>query len=425
MKIVPGDLGRTVARRVLLAWAALSVLAGAATLLLEVERVNRAVLRQAADEAKRYTAHIDAVGPEHLDILQKQAGEFLQGNFVSLRLYGIDKKKILEAFDAGEEQSLRVLPEHVHDLAPEEQDHHHMYWAEGKLSMQLLLPIASVDRSARGYFEGVYQVDEDTLGEIRAGVAASLALTLGVVLATAAVLYSVIAALNGRLVRLSSDLVKSNIELMEVLGSAITLRDSDTDAHNYRVTAYAMGMGEALRLSERELRNLIAGAFLHDTGKIGVSDTILLKPGPLTREETEAMRRHVALGVGVVAKSDWLRGARDVVEFHHEKFDGSGYLKGLAGEAIPLGARIFAIIDVFDALTSRRPYKEPFSFAEAMAVLERGRGTHFDPILLDAFEGMAADIYGRISAGDEQTLRRTVRSGVAEHFRLADAAAGG
>jgi response regulator RpfG family c-di-GMP phosphodiesterase len=139
----------------------------------------------------------------------------------------------------------------------------------------------------------------------------------------------------------------------------------------------------------------------------------------------DAMHRHVSFGAGIVARSDWLRGARDVVEFHHEKFDGSGYLKGLAGGAIPLGARIFAIIDVFDALTSRRPYKEPLPFAEAMAILKRGRGTHFDPALLDVFEGIAADIYARISAHDDSMLRRTVRLQIAKQFRLADAAAGG
>ena len=137
------------------------------------------------------------------------------------------------------------------------------------------------------------------------------------------------------------------------------------------------------------------------------------------------MRRHVSLGVDIVANSGWLRGARDIVEFHHEKFDGSGYLKGLANGAIPLGARIFAIIDVFDALVSRRPYKELLPFDEAMAILERGRGSHFDPALLDVFGGIAAELHGQVSACDDAALRRTVRSQVAEHFLLADEVARG
>ena len=423
MRVVPGDVGKIVAMRVILAWAGLSVLAGAAMLYFELERVNRMVLGQAAYETKRFIGHIGAIGPEHVGALETQAREFLQGNFVSLRLYGIDKRKILEAFDTDKKEPPRSLPEHIHDLAPGELDHHHMFWADGRILMQLLLPVAGSEGTARGYFEGVYEVDAADLRDIEAGLAASLAMTLAIVLVTAAVLYSVIAALSRGLVRLSSDLLQSNMDLMEVLGSAIALRDSDTDAHNYRVTAYAMSMGEALRLPERQFRDLITGAFLHDAGKIGVSDAILLKPGPLTPAEMDAMRRHVSFGAGIVAGSGWLRGAREIVEFHHEKVDGSGYLTGLAGDAIPLGARIFAIIDVFDALTSRRPYKGPLPFAEAMTILERGRGTHFDPALLDVFQGIAAEIYARICGHDDPALRRTVRSQVAEHFRLADAAA--
>ena len=425
MKIVPGDVGGVVLKRVVAAWAVLSVVAAAAALYFELARINRTVLGQARSEAKRYTGHLEAVGPQHLEALQTRAREFLEGNFTSLRLYDADKMKLLEVFEADEPESRRRLPGHVHDLAAGEVDHHHMYWRDGRLLMQLLLPIAGSDGAERAYFEGVYEVDAADLREMKAGLATSLALVLGAVLTTAAVLYSVIAALNRGVVNLSADLLKSNIELMEVLGSAIALRDSDTDAHNYRVTAYAIAMGRELGLGERALRDLIAGAFLHDIGKIGVSDAILLKPGPLTAAETDAMRRHVALGLGVVAKSDWLRGARDIVEYHHEKFDGSGYLRGLAGAAIPLGARIFAIIDVFDALTSRRPYKEPLSFAEAMAILERGGGTHFDPAPLRTFRGVAPGIYRDFAALDEPALRQTVRSQVAAYFRLAEAAEGG
>ena len=421
MRLVPGNVGRTVAARLVLAWLALSLLAGAATLYLELERVSRMVLGLASNEARGLTAHIEALGSEHAAALRKQATQFLEGDFVSLRLYDARKDKILEVFDPDTAHAARRLPEHVHDLAPGEMNHHHMFWIDGRILMQLLLPIEP-ERGGRGYFEGVYQVDDATLGEIKTGVSRSLALTLGVVLTTAAVLYSVIAVLNRSLVRLSSDLLRSNVELMEVLGSAVALRDSATDAHNYRVTAYAMAVGKALRLPATELRNLIAGAFLHDVGKIGVGDAILLKRGALMPEEIGKMRSHVSLGVGVIAGSSWLRAARDIVEFHHEKFDGSGYLAGLAGDAIPLNARLFAVIDAFDALTSRRPYKEPLSVDAAIAVLERGRGTHFDPALLDAFLGVARAVHAQIVRAGDDVLRRRVRRQVAKHFRLADTA---
>ncbi len=423
MKTVPANVRRTVVTRVIVAWAALGLLAGAVALHIELGRIDRIVHGLATSETKRFTEHIEAIGPEHVGVLEEQAREFLKGDFIALRLYGTDKKMILETLDPGRESSRPRLPGRIRDLAPGELDHHHLLWSDGGLLMEVVLPVSDSKGVVRGYFEGVYEVNSGSLRDIRTGLMTSLVLTLGIVLVTTAVLYSVIAALNRNLISLSSDLLKSNIELMEVLGGAIALRDSNTDVHNYRVTVYAMGMGEALRLPARQLRDLIAGAFLHDAGKIGVSDAILLKPGPLTHEEAEAMRRHVSHGAAVVANSGWLRGARDVVEFHHEKFDGSGYLKGIAGEAIPLSARIFAIIDVFDALTSRRPYKEPVPFDEAMAILERGRGAHFDPALLDVFRGIAAELHGQINARDDAALRRSVRLRVAEHFLSADKAA--
>jgi len=425
MKFVPANVGSMVIRRVILAWAVLSLVSGAMALYVELGRVNRLVLGLATKETRSFTEHIEAIGPEHTAALETQTREFLRGDFILLRLYAADMKKILEASDPSRERLRSSYPDHVHELAPGEIDHHHLSWGEGTLLMRVLLPIPGDHAALRGYFEGLYAVSAGTLAEIKSGVAANLALTLGIVLATAAVLYSVITALNRGLVSLSADVVKSNVELMEVLGSAIALRDSDTDTHNYRVTAYAIAMGTALRLSAREMRDLVAGAFLHDVGKIGISDTILFKPGPLSPAEMNVMRQHVSLGVGIVAGSDWLRGARDVVEYHHEKFDASGYLKGLGQKAIPLAARIFAIIDVFDALVSRRPYKAPLPFGEAMAILEDGRGTHFDPALLDAFRGIAVETHGRIDASSDAVLRQSVRSLVAELFRLVDGLARG
>jgi HD-GYP domain-containing protein (c-di-GMP phosphodiesterase class II) len=241
-------------------------------------------------------------------------------------------------------------------------------------------------------------------------------LVVVVILATTVVLYPVIISLNKGLVKLSSDLLKGNIELMEVLGSAIAKRDSDTNVHNYRVTIYAIRLAEALGLAQTQIRNLIAGAFLHDVGKIGISDNILLKPGKLTDEEFQVMRTHVLLGEDIIAKSNWLQHARDVVEFHHEKYDGNGYMRGLKGEEIPLNARIFAIVDVFDALTSKRPYKEPFSFEEAMSILHRDRGTHFDPRLVDAFSAIAPGLYREISTADDDAVEAMLNDRVRRHF---------
>ncbi|MHB1014587.1 MAG: HD-GYP domain-containing protein, partial [Desulfurivibrionaceae bacterium] len=223
-------------------------------------------------------------------------------------------------------------------------------------------------------------------------------------------------SLNKGLIKLSSDLLKGNIELMGVLGSAIAKRDSDTNSHNYRVTIYAIRLAETLGLSSPQIRKLIAGAFLHDVGKIGISDNILLKPTKLTDEEFTVMRNHVLLGVEIISKSNWLLDAREVVEFHHEKFDGSGYMKGLKGEGIPLNARIFTIVDVFDALTSKRPYKDPFNFNKAIDIMQHDSGNSFDPELLLTFMGIAHSLYQETSRADDSTLEVLLNRLVIKHF---------
>ena len=237
-----------------------------------------------------------------------------------------------------------------------------------------------------------------------------------VVLVTLIAIYPIVISLNQGLFKLSAALLKSNVELMEVLGSAVAKRDADTHVHNYRVTIYAIRLAEALGLSEHEIRRLMTGAFLHDVGKIGIADAVLRKPKSLTDEEANMLRAHVALGVDIISKANWLEGARDVVEFHHEKFDGSGYLKGLKGDGIPLNARIFAIVDVFDALTSRRPYKEPLSFDDAMAIVHRGRGSHFDPRLVDAFDTVAPRLFSEINSAEDGVVEGALRGLVDRYF---------
>ena len=175
-------------------------------------------------------------------------------------------------------------------------------------------------------------------------------------------------------------------------------------------------MGEAIGLKGHALRNLLAGAFLHDVGKIGIRDPILLKPGKLTPEEFEIMKTHVSLGVEILKKSSWLSGAREVVEFHHEKYDGSGYLQGLQGEAIPINARIFTIADVFDALTSVRHYKASWAVAEAVAVLKNGAGSHFDPELVDIFAGLAPELYQFIGELDANQLEAVMNPILGPYF---------
>jgi len=237
-----------------------------------------------------------------------------------------------------------------------------------------------------------------------------------IVLSTSLLLYPVILKLINRLANFSERLLGANLETIQVLGNAIAKRDSDTDAHNYRVTLYAIHLAEAAGLDGDSIQGLIKGAFLHDVGKIGIRDHILHKPGKLDDAEFDTMKTHVDKGLEIIQRSSWLEDAIDVVGSHHEKFDGNGYPHQLLGEKIPIGARVFAIADVFDALTSRRPYKEPFPFAETMQILEQGRGTHFDPAMLDLFASLADDLYERYGGREDEQLHEELNRFVQLYF---------
>lgn len=211
-------------------------------------------------------------------------------------------------------------------------------------------------------------------------------------------------------------LLDANVEMLEVLGSAIAKRDSDTSVHNYRVTLLALAIAESAGLRREQLQALVKGSFLHDVGKIGISDTILLKPGRLDPAEFDTMKTHVLHGADIVGRYAWLADALDIVRYHHERFDGRGYPEGLRGDRIPINARIFAIADVFDALTSIRPYKPAHSFDRTMEMMTQDRGTHFDPQLFDLFSGMAPALYARVSQASTESLVDTLRDKMRGYF---------
>lgn len=170
------------------------------------------------------------------------------------------------------------------------------------------------------------------------------------------------------------------------LSNALEMRDKVTAGHSDRVTAYSLIMGKSMGLSAEAMSNLRLGALLHDLGKIGVSDTILHKEGKLTDEEWLKMREHPELGRQIIQSIAFLAPAVDVVYGHHEKWAGGGYPQNISGEAIPLGARIFALADVFDALSMERSYKKAWTFEDVIAEIDRSSGTHFDPNVVAHFK---------------------------------------
>jgi response regulator RpfG family c-di-GMP phosphodiesterase len=172
---------------------------------------------------------------------------------------------------------------------------------------------------------------------------------------------------------------------LEALGSALDTRDVGTESHSRRVHGYSLATARQHGVPDDQLPDLEHGVLLHDIGKIGIPDGILLKPGPLTPNEWSIMRRHPEIGKRLIEKIPFLQGAIPIVYHHHERFDGSGYPLGLKGEAIPLGARIFSVVDAFDAMTFDRPYSKAISFEAAKAEIKRCAGTHFDPAVVGSF----------------------------------------
>jgi putative nucleotidyltransferase with HDIG domain len=181
------------------------------------------------------------------------------------------------------------------------------------------------------------------------------------------------------------DLEHSYDITLEALGDALDLKDSETEGHSKRVTAYTIALARAMGVKPAEIKVIARGAFLHDIGKMAIPDEILRKPGALTQDEQDVMREHCTRGYHILRKIPFLSEAAEIVFAHQEKFDGTGYPNGLHGGEIPIGARIFAVADTLDAITSDRPYRRARTFDVAREEILRCSGTQFDPAVVEVF----------------------------------------
>jgi putative nucleotidyltransferase with HDIG domain len=198
-------------------------------------------------------------------------------------------------------------------------------------------------------------------------------------------------------------------ETLAALGAALDLRDNETAGHSRRVTRYCLEIAKALGCDNEELKQIERGSYLHDIGKIGIPDSILLKPGRLTPEERITMDSHVRIGYDIVSRIAFLARPADIVLTHQERFDGTGYPQGLVGAEISMGARIFSIADTLDAMTSDRPYRRALPFSEARDEIIRESGRQFDPEIVEAFLSIPEEAWTKIRAEvaeRRQTLRQ-------------------
>ncbi len=417
----PRQLRWMLVRKLSTAAIAIGLVAGGVSYQVETRRAEHAALEHAAKGARHFDSSIiqliadaKATG-EHVDLNRLLD----RSRFVGIRVFGPDKALIYEIWEDIPPLLMAAVRsgQHQHDWPGLGQSHRNWIDADGERLIQVVLPLLEKDGKLAGYLECIDRFDKETLRaqreQIRNGaLTASLS-----VLVTAFLLYPLLLAMLRQSAERSRSLLDANLSLLRSLGNAIAKRDSDTDAHNYRVTFYAVALAEALSLPKRDISNLVVGAFLHDVGKIGIPDRILLKPGKLTTDEFEIMKTHVLLGIEIVADNPWLAGAALTIRHHHERFDGSGYPDGLGGDAIPRIARIFSVVDVFDALTSERPYKKPMPLAEALTIIGGDSGRQFDPVVLEAFMNIAPSLYARTVQASSTDLRQEMRALLARYFR--------
>lgn len=263
----------------------------------------------------------------------------------------------------------------------------------GKL-LQVYIPIRFGNGHVLGAFE-IYETYRPLADEISALQRFTYAILGGGLFVLYITLFAVVGAGSRTIIRQQKQLERdaqrlenSYAETMMSLAAAVDARDSQTESHSKRVTELAVRLARYVGLDETRLSALRNGAELHDIGKIGVPDALLLKAGSFTEQERERMKRHPIIGYDMIKNVSFLQDALPVVRHHHERWDGQGYPDGLSRTSIPVVARIFCIVDAFDAITSDRPYQRGATTQEALIRIEADAGTHFDPLLAIAFVGM-------------------------------------
>lgn len=266
------------------------------------------------------------------------------------------------------------------------------------------------------YYKLLIELDEKTKHIIKNNVQETLWILVITTFVLFISVFPIVYSQYKSMIRKQTQLTNSNINTLISLGNAIAKRDSDTNEHNYRVTYYSLKIAQELKLDDEKIKALIKGAFLHDVGKIAIRDDILLKTSKLTPEEFEIMKTHVNEGIDIVRNDPWLDDAQKVIQNHHERYDGKGYPNGTKGKYIPIEARIFAVADVFDALTSKRPYKEAFSLEKSINIIKKGSGTHFDKDVVEKFLMIYEILYDKVHAESHSKLKETFYENLKPYF---------
>lgn len=415
----PRELRWMLARRMGAAALVIGLAAAVASYLIESRRAEQDAFAYALDGVSHFKSPamqltIDAGSSTDHGHIKRLLD---RTRFIGIRIFGNDKRLIYEFWADVPGALINTAKSTQHEWPERGRSHTSWIEASDERLVRVVLPLSNADGALAGYLESVNRLDGKTL-EIRRIRIRNSAISAAIsVLISASLLYPLLLAMLQRAAGLSRRLLDANLSLIHSLGNAIAKRDSDTDAHNYRVTLYAVALAEAMELPKHEIADLIVGAFLHDVGKIGIPDSILRKPGKLSDDEFTIMKTHPLLGIEIVADNPWLAGAAPIIRHHHERFDGSGYPDGLHGKSIPQLARIFAVVDVFDALTSERPYKKSMPLADAISIIQKDLKLHFDPVVVSVFARVAADLYAATYQAKSTELHKRMREVLVRYFK--------
>jgi HD-GYP domain-containing protein (c-di-GMP phosphodiesterase class II) len=342
---------------------------------------------------------------EHLD--DKELIEYLV-------FYDKNKKKIAHYERANHLKKLKSFINEFSDLSFDDYDELIPRVKDDKAYLYSQSSVRIDDKIV--YYKLVVQVDKKTHDRIQEDIKETLIVVIITTIIIFISIFPLIYSQYKSMLEKQKELIQSNINTLISLGNAIAKRDSDTNEHNYRVTYYSLKIAQKMQLDKQTIQAIIKGAFLHDIGKIAISDNVLLKPGKLNDSEFEIMKTHVLSGLDIVKNDPWLSDAQKVIVHHHEKIDGTGYPYGLKGEDIPLEARIFSVADVFDALTSKRPYKEAFSVEKSMDILHKDSGTHFDAQVVKNFDDIHKEVYEHMSNINSDELEKIFHESLKPYF---------
>ena len=295
------NIHRTIFLHLFWAWLLISLAGGGLLFYLEIKRVDSSIIALAVNEADTFSSQTPSLTDQlslfEIEGWRNRALSLTQGYFVIIALYNRSREQLTEVVNPRYADIEQKMRQNHHQIPLDGRRHFEKMTVDGKIVVQVSMPIAREHMPVDGYLAGTFVIDQATIERLNSNLVRSVINILLAIVLTTVALYPIIVSLNKDVIKFSTQLLHANLEMAVALGAAVAIRDSKTNTHNYRVTLYAIHLGETVGLAPEEMRRLILGAFLHDIGKIGISDTILLKPGPLEAEECMIMRTHVDLGL--------------------------------------------------------------------------------------------------------------------------------